>query len=231
MRVPPMLLVALAALAGWVDALSFLYLGKVFTSFQSGNLIFLGLSAAQGDGGLLARAAVSLAAFVAGSAIGSYVIGRAVSRQMRSLRGAFAVELAVLAAFALCWQAVGDASDHPLARLVLIALGAAAMGIQGSAVMALRIPGVVTNAMTATLNLLGGLLGLRARGGDALHDASPLPAGILALLCASYALSAVAVGVAGHPAVLSAVPAVALALALGFSAKSRRFARRAAVPG
>jgi len=227
-RIP---LVALAALAGWVDALSFLYLGKVFTSFQSGNLIFLGLSAAQGDGALLGRAAVSLAAFAAGSAIGSYLIGRAVVHRMRSLRGAFILELGVLIAFALCWQTVGDASDHPLARLLLIALAASAMGIQGSAVMALRFPGVVTNAMTATLNLLGGLFGLRARGGDALYHASPLPAGVLALLCGTYVVSAVAVGVAGNPAVTSAVPAVALALVLGVCANSRRSARRAAVAG
>jgi len=227
-RIP---LIALAALAGWIDALSFLYLGKVFTSFQSGNLIFLGLSAAQGDGGLLARAAVSLATFVAGSAIGSYLIGRAVTHQIRSLRFAFALELSLLSGFAVCWQAVGDASDYPVARLVLIALAASAMGIQGSAVLALRIPGVVTNAMTATLNLLGGLLGLRARGGGALQDASPLPVGVLGVLCASYAISAVIVGVAGNPAITSAVPAVVLVLALGVSAARRQPARPAAVPG
>jgi uncharacterized membrane protein YoaK (UPF0700 family) len=32
-----------------MDALSFTALGKVFTSFQSGNLIFLGLGVDEGD--------------------------------------------------------------------------------------------------------------------------------------------------------------------------------------
>jgi uncharacterized membrane protein YoaK (UPF0700 family) len=35
-------LVGLTAAAGWLDALAFLYLGKVFISFMSGNLLFVG---------------------------------------------------------------------------------------------------------------------------------------------------------------------------------------------
>jgi uncharacterized membrane protein YoaK (UPF0700 family) len=225
------LLVALAMLAGWIDAISFVELGKVFTSFQSGNLIFLGLAAAQGDGGLLARAAVSLVAFVAGSAVGSYVVGRAVVHQARALRAALAIECALLVAFAVCWQVVGNPTGHAVGRLALIALAAGAMGIQGAAVLALRIPGVMTNAMTATLNLVGALIGLRARGAEALRDAAPLPVGVLVALCVSYVASAAVVAAIDRPAATSAVPAVALGIALAALAARRPAARRAATTG
>jgi hypothetical protein len=89
----------------------------------------------------------------------------------------------------------------------------------------------MTNAMTATLNLLGALLGLRARGGDALQGASSLPVGVPVVLCASFVASAVVVGAVGRPGLTSAVPAVALAVALVVAAARRPAARRAVVPG
>lgn len=98
-RADSSLLVLLAALAGWMDALSFTALGKVFTSFQSGNLIFLGLGVDEGDAQLL-----------------------------------------------------GEPTGNPASRIVLVALGAAAMGIQGATVFTLRIPGVVTNAIAGLLS-------------------------------------------------------------------------------
>ena len=93
-RLESRLLVLLAVIAGWIDALSFTALGKVFTSFQSGNLIFLGLGIDEGDAELFVGAGVSLLAFLAGTALGAYVVGRAevdVSA-IRSLVPAFALQ-------------------------------------------------------------------------------------------------------------------------------------------
>ncbi len=210
------MLVLLAALAGWIDALSFTELGKVFTSFQSGNLIFLGLAVDEGDAQLLVGAAVSLSAFLCGSALGAYVVGRAEvdATAIRSLVPALALQWALLVGLAICWQAFGAPAGNSAGRIVLVALGAAAMGIQGAAVFALRIPGVVTNAMTATLMLGGIVVGLRARGESAAHAASPLPLGVLAGLCGAYVGSALIVGAVERPEVTSAVPAIALTLAL-----------------
>ena len=129
-------LILLAGLAAWIDALSFTELGQVFTSFQSGNFIFLGL----------------------------------------------AIGCALLVAFAVCWQVVGEPGADSGGRVALLVLAAAAIGVQGAAVFALRIPGVVTNAMTATLMLGGVLLGLRARDGHAAREASPVSAGFLAVV-------------------------------------------------
>lgn len=217
MRRETALLVLLAAIAGWLDALSFTELGKVFTSFQSGNLIFLGLGVDEGDAELFVGAAVSLTAFLCGTAIGAYVVGRAKVEvsAIDSLVPAFALQCALLVALAVCWQAFGTPTGNSAGRIVLVALGAAAMGIQGAAVFALRIPGVVTNAMTATLMLGGIVLGLRARGGEAAADeASPISPGILVALCGAYVASALAVGAIGTPELTSAVPAAALALTL-----------------
>src|SRR5918999_3254519 len=68
-------LIGLTAAAGWLDALAFLHLGKVFVSFMSGNLLFLGIGAGTGDGGLTARAGAVLAAFLLGSAVGALLTG------------------------------------------------------------------------------------------------------------------------------------------------------------
>ena len=210
------LLVGLAATAGWLDALSFSSLGSVFTSFQSGNFIFLGLAADQGDADQLIGAAVSLAAFLTGTAIGAYVVGRAEVEQgdWRKLVPAFGLQCVVLVSFAIGWQALGTPATDSAGRVALLALAAIAMGIQGAAVLALRIPGVVTNAMTATLMLGGVLLGLHGRGGRAAESAAPVSGVLIVVLCASYTLSAFAVGAIGNPTVTSAVPAVALTVAL-----------------
>jgi uncharacterized membrane protein YoaK (UPF0700 family) len=209
-------LLLLAALAGWIDALSFTALGKVFTSFQSGNLIFLGLAVDEGNAELLVGASVSLLAFLAGTVLGAYLVGRAEveASEMRSLVPAFALQCGLLVAFAIGWQVFGDPTGNSAGRIVLVALGAAAMGVQGAAVFALRIPGVVTNAMTATLMLGGIVLGLRARGRAAAQKASEVSVAMLAGLCGAYVLSALIVGVIGSPELTSAVPPALLTLAV-----------------
>jgi uncharacterized membrane protein YoaK (UPF0700 family) len=226
-------LILLAGLAGWIDAFSFTELGQVFTSFQSGNFIFLGLAIAQSDGERLLGAAVSLAAFLGGTAVGAYAVGRAEVEWsgLRTLAPVFALECALLVGFAACWQVVGEPGAYSAARVVLIVLAATAMGVQGGAVFALRIPGVVTNAMTATLMLGGVLLGLRARDGDAAREASPVSAGFLAAMCGSYVVSAILVGALDAPAVTSAVPGAVLALILVGLAVRRAAPRGTAVPG
>jgi hypothetical protein len=78
----------------------------------------------------------------------------------------------------------------------------------------LRIPGVVTNAMTATLMLGGVMLGLRARGERPAQEAAPVSAVFIVAMCASYVLSALAVGAINRPDLTSAVPAGVVGLGL-----------------
>jgi uncharacterized membrane protein YoaK (UPF0700 family) len=219
-------LIWLAGIAGWIDALSFSLLGQVFTSFQSGNFIFLGLAIDQGDTERLVGAAVSLTAFVIGTAIGAYVVGRAEvgQRDLHRLVPAFELQWLLLVGFAACWQALGTPAIESTARVGMVALAAAAMGIQGAAILALRIPGVVTNAMTATLMLGGVSLGLRARGQRTAEDAAPVPGAFILAMCATYVLSAVAVGAIDRPGLTSLFPAAALTVAL-LALRPRRVVR------
>jgi uncharacterized membrane protein YoaK (UPF0700 family) len=178
-------LFALTATAGALDALSFLRLGKVFTSFQSGNVLFLGLGAGQGDYGLVVRAGVVLAAFFGGAVVGARVAG-----------AALALETALLIAFAALWFVIVTPHEHPVAQAALLALAAAAMGVQGALVLELRIPNVVTIALTATVAYLGQLVGSAGRS----EPVQPL----LGALILIYVICALGV------ALLPAVPAVAL---------------------
>jgi len=192
-------LIGLTAAAGTLDALAFLYLGKVFNSFQSGNVLFLGLGAGAGNGGLVVRAGAVLAAFVAGAAAGSRLTGRG-----RIL----GLESALLAAFCIVWLLVGTPAAHPVVRVVLLALGASAMGVQAAFAMALKIPNVVTVALTATLANLGE----RAGDKDDADDPDAPSSGLLIALCATYAICATAIAVLPETPALSVAP---LALLIG----------------
>src|SRR5258708_26627867 len=52
-------LLTLTLAAGWTDALCYLILDRVFASFMTGNLLFVGLSLAQRNTALLLRAGVA----------------------------------------------------------------------------------------------------------------------------------------------------------------------------
>src|SRR3954470_16599400 len=60
-----LLLLGLTVSSGAVDAISFIALGKIFTAFMTGNLVFLGLRAAGAPGPDVLSVAVRLVAFAA----------------------------------------------------------------------------------------------------------------------------------------------------------------------
>jgi uncharacterized membrane protein YoaK (UPF0700 family) len=198
-------LIAISAVAGWLDALAFLSLGKVFISFMSGNLLFLGIAAGNGDGGLLARAGVVLACFLGGTTGGAWTTGsRLAPGWSGPLRRALLVEGTLLAAFAAVWIATGGPDGDTATRFVLLALGATAMGFQAAIALALHLPNVATVAMTATLAQLGALVGWREREGGGVVGRIPAVS-LMIPLCLAYLVSA---------AVVAAVPDVP-AMALG----------------
>jgi uncharacterized membrane protein YoaK (UPF0700 family) len=59
-------LLALTAVTGIVDAVSFLALGQVFAAMQTGNVVFLGLGIGDAPGAPFWAPAIALAAFLAG---------------------------------------------------------------------------------------------------------------------------------------------------------------------
>jgi len=137
------------------DAIAFLVLGKVFTAFQTGNLVFLGVDAADAGGPDALRVGCSLLAFAAGVLAATRLVRATKGSELWPRRGTLALcaVLAAQAAFLVLWAATsgrpGTGSGHTLA-----ALSALAMGLQSGAILALGVTGVFTTAATATVIFL-----------------------------------------------------------------------------
>jgi uncharacterized membrane protein YoaK (UPF0700 family) len=128
--------VVLALTAGAVNAVTFVRLGKVFSSVITGNLALLGVAAGQREGGLAENGTLALAGYAAGVLAGTLVARAARSDQRiwpRRTTVTLAAELLVLAGFSAGWLAV---DGHPAggAQLALLAVAATAMGMQSAAV-------------------------------------------------------------------------------------------------
>ena len=48
--------------AGWTDLVVYLFLGRIFASFMSGNILFVGLGLAEGNYALLESALIAILA-------------------------------------------------------------------------------------------------------------------------------------------------------------------------
>jgi uncharacterized membrane protein YoaK (UPF0700 family) len=153
-----LLLMGLTVSSGAVDAISFIALGKVFTAFMTGNLVFLGLGAADafGPGGPdILRVAAALLAFSGGVFLSTRVAKPSNGSGVWPRGVALALGGAALAqaGFLAGWVAV---SGHPSTDFStwLAAIAAVAMGLQSGAVLSLRVTGVFTTAATATVMFL-----------------------------------------------------------------------------
>jgi len=108
---------ALAALAGYVDAIGFLQLGGLFVSFMSGNSTRMGVSLSEGQWAAAAESLGLIALFVAGAAAGSLIVlGRGVNRQPWVLLA----EALLLAAGALAYA---FALPHAAVAAIVLAMG------------------------------------------------------------------------------------------------------------
>jgi len=156
------LLLALTWAAGYVDAIGYLALGGVFTANMTGNTVLLGLHVSQEQGAAVLRSLVALGGFGAGLLIGALIVerGRGAGPWPPAVNQALALEVVILGVFAIGWHRTG--AVRAVAELQgLIALLAAAMGIQSAAVRRLDVPGIATTYMTGTLT--SAVTGLVAR--------------------------------------------------------------------
>jgi uncharacterized membrane protein YoaK (UPF0700 family) len=158
------LLVALTVSSGAVDAISIVALGKVFTAFMTGNLVFLGLAATEAGQQDVFPVLVSLVAFSAGVFMAQRLVGDLSGHDVWPGVVSTVLKLAALAqaGFLVLWIAT---SGQPAGGEVeaLLALSAVAMGLQSGAVRALGVAGVFTTAATATV--IGLMSDLAAREG------------------------------------------------------------------
>ena len=146
----PPLLLALTFVTGVVDATSYLSLGHVFVANMTGNVVFLGFGLA-GAGGISVWASLTaLASFLGGGVVGGRLASALGDDRERHLRVAIGIQTALVAT-ALILAAVAGADLGAGARYSLIALLAAAMGIQNAAARELAVPDLTTTVLTLTL--------------------------------------------------------------------------------
>ncbi|MCL4746728.1 MAG: DUF1275 family protein [Burkholderiaceae bacterium] len=159
------MLLALAFAAGYVDALSYLGLSRVFTANMTGNTVLLGIALAQLDGDAIARSSLALAGFLTGAAAGAWIVERDHSDSVWpwAVTLALTLESLLLLAFAAGWYLAHDSLASATTTAVLIVLSALAMGVQSAAVSRLEITGISTTYLTGTLTNLAALLMGRSR--------------------------------------------------------------------
>jgi uncharacterized membrane protein YoaK (UPF0700 family) len=161
---------ALAATSGATDAIGYLTLGHVFTSAMTGNLVLLGISLGHHNGERAGRVLVSLVCFMFGAAFGARI-----ARSPKpddpvwppAVTAALAIEVPIFIAYAACWWAVGARPDF-VAKVVLLGLGAIALGIQSSAMQRFG-AGLNTTFLSGSLTLLVGQLATGHRFRDIRH--------------------------------------------------------------
>jgi uncharacterized membrane protein YoaK (UPF0700 family) len=156
-RVRDALLAVLALAAGSVDALAWLALGKVFSAFMTGNVVFIAVGLSSHDAGLALHAAVAVCAFGAAA----FATVKLMPREAPAVLWPARVTLGLLAtafvqlAFWIVWLAVGGRPGSTL-MVVLLAVSALAMGIQTATAVALGVHAIFTTAATATWTVLAG---------------------------------------------------------------------------
>ena len=156
--------IALTFASGAADVASFTRLGAVFTSVMTGNIVLWGLAVARGSLTLASHTAVSIAGYIAGVAVGTWIahgVKHAESGPGTNRADVLPThviwvllgELTLLAGFTVGWEVTG-ADPAGWAQFGLLATLAAAMGIQSSAVKDMGLTEVSTTYLTGTLTVL-----------------------------------------------------------------------------
>jgi hypothetical protein len=136
-----LVLMVLTAASGVVDAVSFLALGKVFTAFMTGNVVFVGLGVAGAfgpSGPDPLRVVAALVAFAAGIVLATRVVRADGGCGMwpRGATGALGAAAVIQVVFEAMWVACAGRPASALTT-ALAAIAALAMGLQSGAVLSL----------------------------------------------------------------------------------------------
>ncbi|WP_170937155.1 MULTISPECIES: YoaK family protein [Rhodomicrobium] len=151
------LLIALTFCTGAVDAISYFGLGKVFSAFMTGNIVYLGFGIGNFGGVDLAPILCALVFFTIGSYLGTRATLPTAGQGPWPMKVTvtLAVVAVIEAVFWACWVASAGAPTALMIN-VQISLLSLAMGLQMAAVRSLRVQGVFTTAATFTLLALAG---------------------------------------------------------------------------
>ena len=207
-----LMLAALTFSSGAVDAISFIVLGKVFTAFMTGNLVFLGLGLTDAGGPDVLRVLVALAAFAAGVFAATRIIHAVKGSGLwpRGVTVTIGVAVVLQAVFLAIWVATSGQPGTGSGD-VLTAVMALAMGLQSGAILALGVQGVFTTAATSTVMFL--MRDVAARSDSAATERGRLARELVALCAGATAGGLLLVHARTYAPVLSLV-ATALVVAI-----------------
>lgn len=200
------LVAALTFAAGLIDALSFLALGGVFSSFMSGNTVLLGLRIGLGDFPLALNSTVAILGYIAGVALGTG-IGYQSSRSDKiwpfAVTKILSAEFIIIATFTSVGYIAGRSSSEVVYLLILLA--STSMGMQATAVRGLGISGVTSTYVTGTWTsfIIGviGLLRSRSSQGTLKRKQDTF---VQAVILAAYIVGAITGGLVGTHFLLEA---------------------------
>jgi uncharacterized membrane protein YoaK (UPF0700 family) len=198
------LMILLTVVTGLVDAVAYLRLGHVFVANMTGNVVFLGFSAAGAPGLSVVGSLVAIACFLPGGVLAGRLAARGGDGRLGQLRTATGIQLLLFAAAALVAAQAGVIGSQ--SRYALIVLLALAMGIQNATARRLAVPDLTTTVLTLTLT--GIAADSRVAGGSGAHTPRRILSVTAMLLGATV----------GALLVLKVDPAAALGLAAGILA-------------
>jgi uncharacterized membrane protein YoaK (UPF0700 family) len=146
----PPLMVLLTIVTGIVDAVAYLRLGHVFVANMTGNIVFLGFSAAGASGLSVVGSLVAIACFLPGGVVAGRLAARVGGLRLHQLRAATAIQLVLCVGAIPIAAAAGDrfGSESRYGLIVLLAL---AMGVQNATARRLAVADLTTTVLTLTL--------------------------------------------------------------------------------
>lgn len=204
-------LAGLTVVSGFLDSVSYLGLGHVFTANMTGNVVLLGFAVAGAAGFSAAASLCALGGFLVGAIIGGRIAQR-VPRHRRLMMIVMTMEVLLTIAAALIATAVsasGLESGWP--RFTVIALLAVSMGARNSAVRRLGVPDMTTTVLTTTLT---GLASESSLAGGTNPNAPHRLTSVFSMFVGAIVGATLTLHV--HPAVALAVAAVIVASTAAF---------------
>jgi uncharacterized membrane protein YoaK (UPF0700 family) len=217
-RTPIGILLAMTAVTGIVDAVSFLALGRVFTANMTGNVVLLGFAFAGAPGLSISRSAVALIAFLSGAVLGGRMAFKASDRGWADR--AFSLEALLLGVSAVSALGMSSTAEvHPLQLHVVIAATAVAMGLRNAVVRKLAVPDMTTTVLTLTITGLAADSSLA--GGDNPRWQRRVAA-ILAMIVGAFAGACMVLHSISLPLAISCGMTAASALARRYMDSERR---------
>ena len=146
-------LMLVSAGSGYLDVLSYRFLGEVFPSAMTGNLALLGRGLGEGDLAAATRNACAFAGFFGGVLLGASLLRRSPGKGRFLLT--LTLQAAVLLGFALLW----DRHAEGALQFGLIGAAAVGMGLQSAVAYRIGIHAVSTTYFTGTTtNIAFGLV-------------------------------------------------------------------------